>query len=171
MAAYDRARLSRHEAGHVAGLILTGRVPARVSADWPYEGAQGVTTLDFSNDGINPGSARDFIVMILLGPLAEAKQGWPLKWPLDRNAANRDAQQLAVLADYLDLDGEGWLELVRQAEETAAGAAFNHLVSVIAAALEKLEELDSEQVRFLLGPEVCRRYDIEPVQEEALCST
>ena len=130
-----------------------------------------MTTLDFSNDGINPGSARDLIVMILLGPLAESKQGWPVKWPLDRNAASRDAQQLAVLADYLDLDGEGWLELVRQAEETAAGAAFNHLVSVIASALEKLEELDSEQVRFLLGPEVCRRYDIEPVQEGALCST
>jgi hypothetical protein len=170
MAAYDRARLARHEAGHTVGLILSGRVPARVSADWPFEGVQGVTTLDFSDDGITPDSAPDFALMILLGPLAEAKPGWPLEWPLDQNASSRDARQLAVLADYLDLDEEGWRSLVRQAEEIAAGAAFRHLVSVIAAALEKLDELDSEQVRFLVGPEVCRRYDIEPVQEEALCS-
>ena len=57
-----------------------------------------------------------------------------------------------------------------QAEAIAAGAAFRRLVNVIAAALEKLDELDSEQVRFLIGPEVCRRYDIEPVREEVLCS-
>jgi hypothetical protein len=79
-------------------------------------------------------------------------------------------QQLAVLADFLALDEEGWRSLVRQAEEIAGGAAFQHLVSLLASALEKLDELDSEQIRFLVGPEVCRRYGIEPLQEEALCS-
>jgi hypothetical protein len=163
--ACDRALLTRHEAGHVAGLVLSGRVPARVGADWPFEAVQGVTTLDFSDDGINPDSARDFMLMILLGPLAEERPGWPPEWPLDRNSESRDAQQLAVLADYLGLDEEGWVSLVRQAEETAAGAGFKQMVNLIASALEKLDELDSEQVRFLIGPEVCRRYDIEPAKE------
>jgi hypothetical protein len=162
-----RVRLARHEAGHVAGLILSGRVPAQVSADWPYEGVHAVTTLDFSDDGVNPDTAPDFALMILLGPLAEEREGWPLTWPIDRNADSRDAQQLAVLADYMGIGAAGWRELVRQAEEVAAGAAFKQLVNVIASALEELEELDGEQVRYLVGDAVCRRYGIEPAKETA----
>jgi hypothetical protein len=161
----DRARLARHEAGHTAGLILTGRVPAWVSADWPFEGIQGVTTLDFSNGGVNPDTAPDFALMILLGPLAEERAGWPLEWPLDPDAASKDAQQLAFLVGYMGIGPAGWRELVRRAEEVAASAPFKQLVNLIASALEELEELDSEQVRFLIGPEVCRTYDIEPAKE------
>ena len=69
---------------------------------WP-DAHSGLTTRDLSNDGVNPNSAPDLIVAILLGPLAEARGGWPIEWPLDKNAANEDARQLHLLADFHDL--------------------------------------------------------------------
>jgi hypothetical protein len=171
MPVFDRPRIALHEAGHVAGLLMSGRVPARVSIDWPEAKSAGLTSNDFEAYGVSRDSAPDFIVAILLGPLAEAQPSWPPEWPLDQDATDRDARQIAILAEYGRLDERGWYSLVRQAHEIASGAAFKHLVFVIASALEKLDELDSEQIRFLVGPETCRTYGIEPLQEEALCST
>ena len=163
---YDRAATARHEAGHVAALIMSARVPASVSIDWPETEALGLTSLDFNHDGVNPDSAPVFIRAILLGPLSAGKAGWPPEWPLDRDATDCDTRQLAILANYLELDEGGWYSLVRQARFVARSDTFKRLVSLIASALEKVDEMDGEQIKFLLGPATCLAWGIPPLQEE-----
>jgi hypothetical protein len=167
----DRGWTARHEAGHVAGLIMSGRVPASVTIDRPEEGIWGLTTVDLTADGVAPDTAADFAMALLLGPLAVAQPGWPPEWPLDPQTKDEDARQLAVLADYMKIDESGWLALVKRANEVAKSSAFKDLVAVVSLALEKLEALDSEEIRFLIGPEVCRDYGLEPTEEVATCST
>ncbi len=165
----DRRRVARHEAGHSAASLMSGRVPAEVRIDWPEERLFGYMRRDLTTDGVNPESAPDLIVMLLCGPLAEGKAGWPIEWPLHKDAADEDARQCAVLADYLGLDEAGWLALVKQANELSKSPAFKHLLGLIASALEKVDTLSGEEIRFLVGPEVCKRYDIQP-KETVPCS-
>jgi hypothetical protein len=166
MTTLDRPLTARHEAGHVAGLVFSGRVPLSVTADWPEDASHGVTTLDLSAEGSNRDSASDFIVSILLGPMAHAQAGWPPEWPLDENSPDRDTRGLASLADFLGLDEAGWYALVKQAHETSRSADFKRLVSLIASALERVDELSGEEIRFLIGPDTCRTYGIEPATTE-----
>jgi hypothetical protein len=96
---------------------------------WP-DSHSGLTTRDLSNDGVNPKSAPDLIVAILLGPLAEARGGWPIEWPLDKNAANEDARQLHLLADFLDLKASAGIRLsVRPSPSPKAGRSSAWIVS------------------------------------------
>ena len=164
---YDREAIAKHEAGHCAGLIMGGRVPKHVSCDWPEAGALGLTTLDFSEDGVSPETAPSFVVSILLGPLAADQPRWPPRWPLDQDANDRDARQLAILSSHMQLDEDDWDSLVEQARYIASGPVFKRIVSLIASTLVKVDELDGEQIRFLIGVETCRTYGIEPVKEVA----
>jgi hypothetical protein len=166
----DRARLARHEAGHVAAWLMSGRVPASVTIDWPEPKILGQMTRDLTTDGVNPDTAPDFILSVLLGPLAEAQPGWPPEWPLDENASDQDARQLHLLADFVGLTEEGWFSLVKQANEITKSGQFKHLVAVIASALERVDELSGEEIRYLVGPSICATYGIEP-KETAPCCT
>ena len=71
----DRRRIALHEAGHTAAWLMSGRVPASVTIDWPEPTIFGQMVRDPTVDGVNPDSAPDFALCILLGPLAEAKPG------------------------------------------------------------------------------------------------
>ena len=73
---HHRERTARHEAGHVASLVMDGRLPKRVSADWPLARSSGVTELDWG-EGVTRESALNVAVSILCGPLAEARDDWP----------------------------------------------------------------------------------------------
>jgi hypothetical protein len=168
--AFDRPGVARHEAGHVAAWLLSGRVPASVTIDWPEPHVFGRMTRDRTVDGVSPENAADFMLSILLGPLAEAQPGWPPEWPLDPHAKDQDARQLAILADYLDLDEDGWFSLVKQAQYVAKSEAFKRMVAVIASALERVDSLSAEEIRYLVGPSVCATYGIQP-KEAAPCGT
>jgi hypothetical protein len=67
----------------------------------------------------------------------------------------------------LGLDEPGYRAVVDRAHRLAAEPDFLHLVGLVSYALERLAELDKEQNRFLIGPDICERYGIE----EATCST
>ena len=69
------------------------------------------------------------------------------------------------LSGFLDLDERGWFALVRRAERTAESEPFRRIVSIIASALERIDVLSGDEIRFLVGPEVCRANGIEPVEE------
>ena len=64
---------------------------------------------------------------------------------------DNDARQIARLAEYLDLDKDGYEWLVREAIHISLTEEFRHLVNLLAYALERLDELDQEQIRFLIG--------------------
>jgi hypothetical protein len=162
----DRGLTARHEAGHVAGEVMAGHVPASVTADWPEPTIAGQMTSDFSDYGVNRDTAPEMIVSILLGPLAAAEPGWPPEWPLDANAADRDVRQLAALADFLGLTEFGWWERIRKAREVASTPDFKRITGLVAAALMKVDSLDASQLRFLLGPDLLQKYD----REAAPCS-
>ena len=161
---FDRERIARHEAGHVAGVIMSGHIPAEATADWPAPEIAGLTTSDFTDYGVNRDTAPDLIVAILLGPLAASKPGWPPEWPLDENSEDRDTRQLAVLADYLGLTEYGWYERVRHARQVASTRDFNRIVGLVSSALVKLDVLDASQIRYLIGPDLVRKY-IEPATQ------
>ncbi len=93
----DRRPVALHEAGHVAGLIMAcRRLPTSVRADWPAERILGQMELDWSTEGLTPKMARGLMIAVLLGPIAERREAWPLDPDGDG-----DARQLALLADYL----------------------------------------------------------------------
>jgi hypothetical protein len=163
---YHRARIARHEAGHVAGMVLGGRLPCRVTADWPATGTLGEMEMDWG-DGVDPAGARILAVAILLGPLAEhdLPTVWPPDWPPDRDAAG-DEGQLAACCRYLKLDEDDYYELVRQAHHTAQSREWNRLCDLIAQALELKDELTADDLRHLLGSELLHKYGIPTPREE-----
>ena len=58
---HHRERTAHHEAGHVASLVMDGRLPKRVSADWPLARSSGVTELDWG-EGVTRESALNVAV-------------------------------------------------------------------------------------------------------------
>jgi hypothetical protein len=53
----DRRRVARHEAGHVAALIIGGRLPKRVTADWPHPDRFGQMEVDWGEAITREGAA------------------------------------------------------------------------------------------------------------------
>jgi hypothetical protein len=163
---HDREATATHESGHVVGELLAGRVPRYVRADWPAEDAFGSTAPDFGEEGITRENVGSHIIGIQLGPLAASDPDWPLPWQrLDVEATDRDVGHLAVLVKAFGLDEGDWVELSLKACEISRSEEFRRLTNLIAGALLKVDQLDSQQVRFLVGPTVCERYGIEPLEE------
>jgi HK97 family phage prohead protease len=155
---FDRQTTARHEAGHVAGLALAGRLPLEARADWPEAGLAGRVKIDWGDDGVTPEAARDIAVGVMCGPLAE---GSPLpEWPLDDGqASDPDAEQLALLAKYLKLDAAGWDALVQEAHTLVASAGFKHICPLVEAALTSLDAVDTDELRYLLGDLVTKYHE------------
>jgi hypothetical protein len=148
---------------------MSGRLPLRASADWPEPDRAGVVSLDFTREGVTRANALEFARMVLLGPLAEAAPGWPPEWPIDPatapESARGDARSLRVLADVADLDEEGYHALVKQARTLAQSRDFKRMADLIARALALKDALSADDLRWLLGPDALRKYDLDPGQE------
>jgi hypothetical protein len=159
---HDRATTARHEGGHVASLLLDGRLPKRVSADWPRAGSSGVTEPDWG-EGVTRESAMDVAVCILCGPLAEERDDWPPAWlalDADDESQEDDARQLAICAGYLALSEADWHALVGRAQTRVATPEFQRLAGLVARALELKDEITAQDLRDLLGDELLRKYGI-----------
>jgi hypothetical protein len=145
MRVHYRSSTAKHEAGHVASVImLRGRLPELVTADWPKHDTAGLTRLDFSNDGLDE-RPLDFVVLTLAGPLAESA---PIPdWPPNAGAENtRDEHALATLVDFLGLDEDDWLNAVERTLHLVRDADFQRLVQLIARALELADELNADDL-------------------------
>lgn len=94
-----------HEAGHTAGLMLMGKVPAKVTV----RGRSGLMTNDFTDHGAMD-APGDYLLAILLGPWSEDShfremEEWPPKFEqLDTKHKVGDARQVAVLVEEMGLD-------------------------------------------------------------------
>ena len=137
-----------------------------VTADQPEAGLAGRMVCDLSEDGVSPDTAEDFMVVAMAGPIAGDLGTSLSEWPLDPESSIGDNRALAVLAGFLGLDESVYREVVDRAFRLAAEPDFVQLVRVIGYALERLYELDQEQIRFLIGPDICQRYGI--VREAAM---
>jgi hypothetical protein len=159
-----RRDVALHEAGHTtAALMLRGRLPVSVTADFPTDELAGLTTLDFSNDGVSREEGGDFMVITLAGPLAERDAAFPPDWPLEANGARRrrhstDLEALATLTRFLELDAGGYLHEVVRALELARDEDFNHLVDLIARALLLRDELNTDDLRWLIPDRLLDKY-------------
>ena len=71
----------------------------------------------------------------------------------------------AILAEYLKLDRPGLYAHVAIAYHVADDADFKSLQALVARALSRVPVITGTQLRELIGPERCARYEIE--QEEA----
>jgi hypothetical protein len=175
--AHDRSATARHEAGHVTAELMAGRLPLSATADWPdtrvIDGVRHDTFGKMLHDPdevvMSKAMAPESIVTTLCGPLAEGV-AIP-EWPLDRKAGKSDERKLATLATYLELDEDGWDALVSQARDLAADPAFGHLVGLITTALERCDELDADDLAFLIGPDARRAYGIREPEGELAWST
>jgi hypothetical protein len=166
---HDRPTVAVHEAGHTAATImLRGRLPLSVTADRPKAGLAGSMEFDRSDDGIDV-RPHDFFVITLAGPLAEGASvpEWPLELDPDRDRGD-DERSLAVLASYLKLTEDEWLEVVDRARRLVESEDFNRIARVVARALELADELSGEEVRQLLPARLRTKY-LEEVPEP--CST
>jgi hypothetical protein len=157
-----------HEAGHVAGSIMTGRMPAAVTADWPHLDTLGITTSDIERYPISVEVAHSHLIESFCGPLAQKRAGWPLPWPLDRKARTSDARQIALLADALELDEAEYREITDRAQEVAGSPDFHHIVGLVSRALEMRDPLDADDLGRLIPDRLLTKYGIET---EATCST
>jgi len=117
----DRRRTARHEAGHVAAIILTlGRLPKLVRADWPHELTYGSVVFPWPEDRATQDLIGEFVVQ---------QPDWPPTWPPDRDAASGDERQLGAAVSLGNIDEAGWDRLVEQATAMARSPDFNRLVS------------------------------------------
>jgi hypothetical protein len=162
---HDRATTAKHEAAHCAALVMLGRLPVSVSADWPEAGSAGVMEIAWGEEGISRESARDVAISILMGPLIEGKADWPPRRPPDMSASG-DEGQLGALARYLKLDERGWDALITQADTLAQSPEFLRLVELIARALELKDELNTDDLRWLLGERTLRQHGLATQTEE-----
>ena len=53
-----------------------------------------------------------------------------------------------------------------EARDLAADRAFRHLVGLITSALERCDELDADDLAFLIGPDARRAYGIRDPEGE-----
>jgi hypothetical protein len=76
--------------------------------------------------------------------------GWR-SWPIDPAAvpasARQDAEQAALLADYLKLDHEGWLRALWEARLFGRRRDFRLLLVALTEELESRERLDADELR------------------------
>jgi hypothetical protein len=154
----ERELTCRHEAGHVAALVMVGRLPRQVRVDRPDVDLAGVVHLDLGD--VDHQLALDMIVVILLGPMSEPRAGWPPEWPIDPDDPEEEIAKLSTLAAYLDLEEADWWSLVRQANHLLGSPAFLRIRGLIEAALSRIPALDAGQLRRLLGPDLLHTYGI-----------
>jgi hypothetical protein len=163
---HDRRRTARHEAGHAAAFVIGGWLPKQVTADRPEEGTEGWVSPDWDGESISPQRAADVAIAVLMGPLAVGEPGWPPEWPIDPDVAG-DQRQLAFCCRYLKLDEDGYFSLVKQAHELAGSREFIRLRDLIARALELKDELDADDLRWLVGSETLFKYGIAEEKDHA----
>lgn len=169
----DRRRTSRHEAAHVVGAALGGHLVADTRADWPDQSSYGTTTWAWRDGRITRKQCVDFLIAVLLGPLAVNESGWPPAFDqLDRGAPG-DAGQAAAASSYLQLSEAAWNEITRFAEALLRNPEVATMIDLVSRALELSERLDADDIYQLLGPDRCRQLKIEPPRkdEDTTCNT
>jgi hypothetical protein len=66
-------------------MILTvGRLPSLTRCDWPTDAVYGSTIFPWPEDQATQDLMPEFVISVLLGPLAAGAPDWPPAWPPDR---------------------------------------------------------------------------------------
>jgi HK97 family phage prohead protease len=126
-----------HEARHASAALLLGVdiVEASVERD-----GSGHVTPSWENQSVaDPDTARNLATLILCGRIGD--DGWPPAYP-SKSAPTEDEQQLAVLAEHLNLDEGDCSRLVTEALQLSATSEFTRLEHAIAHLLAQGHVLD-----------------------------
>jgi hypothetical protein len=137
------ATTCQHEAAHAAAAIWFGGRPVKcVRVDHPDVGVAGKVTTEHERD-LGP---EDLIVN-LVGWMADGEHPgtWPPTWPVAEN----EIESVGALVRFLELDEDGYREIVGLAEKLLANPAFQRLMRLIARALHRSPVHDGESVEIL----------------------
>lgn len=154
---FQRRNTALHEAGHCAGAIITlRRIPKETRADWPEDIVHGSTDFAWPEDIYVQDLMPNYILAVLLGPLAASEPNWPPSWPPNRErqtgSTSSDERQLAAAVSLGNISEGQWNALSEGAKELALSPGFRTLVQLIARALELTDVLTDEAVAELVGP-------------------
>jgi hypothetical protein len=147
---FHQTRAAWHEAGHAAVLILAGRFPLVIRADWPNADFAGYVTQDLGEDGLTPELARDSARSILAGPLMEGMDGWPPPWPLPETG-DGDLRALRSVTTWLKFDEADWHELLAEVRAQMKDRQFRRIVIRLRDALMDDAVLTPDDQRALLA--------------------
>ena len=135
-----------HEAAHAAALLAFDWPPTAVRLDYPQQRTNGGVTPDWTARDVNDRrSMEQLLVSVLAGPGIEGVNLDLLDWPIDASTwpegSERDGEMAAFIADRLDLDRIGWLQIAFQATTLVHEPSFRFEVIAIADALDHAELL------------------------------
>ena len=148
-----------HEACDAAALCLVGLVPKGVRSDWPSNAEAGEVTVDWGSGGYrDPARAKHVLVSVVIGALTEGREGWePNNWPIDpflmAEGGRGDGAMARELVDHFGLDQVDWCQVLRKTDAMVRRQDFRRLVVRIADELERVEVLEADDLRSLMGLE------------------
>jgi hypothetical protein len=145
-----RDRTATHEGAHTAAIVmLCGHLPLKARADWPDARTFGCVLPDYNRSPIMRETAPQWTIVVLVGILADDEP--PPQWPLQERAEGGDVDRLAKLVKLGQLDEEDWDTLCERARTLMAHPDFRRISALVGSALEVADELDTDDLRYLLG--------------------
>jgi hypothetical protein len=136
--------------------IALRRIPREVRCDRPEVGVHGTTDFTWPEDTYVQDLIPNYILAVLLGPLAAGEPDWPPSWPprSDRKegGTRRDEKQLAAAVALGNISESQWNTLTEGAKDLTQRPGFRSTVQLIARAMEYSDVLSDDDVAALLGP-------------------
>jgi hypothetical protein len=141
-----------HEAYHAAALMLAGIVVKCVRSDWPTDRQAGA--VDFVWRG--PERVKDVLVSVVAGALTEGPWGWD--WSIHppdpfqvAEGAQGDALFARELVEEFEVDRVDWCHVLWKTNQLLRRKDFRRLVVLIAAELERVEVLHTQDLERLMA--------------------
>ena len=129
----------RHEAHHVASLLLDGLTPAVARVDRPDDDA-GQTIMDWERYQLDQTTAIRMLIAVLQGPLVEGDLKHDFTWPIEpsewQDGCRKDAEVAQSLAAFIGLDHVEWTRILYLTRRRAKGRRFLRLAAAVAHELE-----------------------------------
>lgn len=139
----------RHEAHHVASLMLDGLTPALARVDRPDDDA-GQTIMDWERYQLDQDIATRMLIAVLQGPLVEGDLRHDWTWPIQpdewQDGCRKDAEVAQSLAAYIGLDHVEWTRVLYLTRRRAMDRRFRRLAVAVAYELEDREILFAHEL-------------------------
>ena len=150
------SRTAVHESGHACGAILAfRRIPKEARCDHPNALSLGTTDFTWPEGEYTQDLIPEYMLAVLLGPLAAGEPDWPPEWPPRRDrttgGTRGDERQLAAAVSLGHVTEEAWNEIVEGAKAVALMPAFRRMVQLVAQAMELNDVLTDRDLAALLG--------------------
>jgi HK97 family phage prohead protease len=151
----EHRRLAAHQAGHATAALLLGlEVQSAYAPYWTVQdcltgdpdqpaGQVDIPVTEWERD------PRSAAIVVLAGPICDGRVDWSPKWPLTLGPMTPDDAQVGELVKRLDLDREGYNQLVQDAYALTISRPFDRLHTAISHLLEQDGALGDHALRWI----------------------